>query len=168
MQDEKISLIDRRTTDLLKEIWGWQREHDTEVRSHFRGLFVLAGALCAFSMPLLSTPLATVGQKVSITIAICAFLMLILVGTIRMAYILRDQDQALRDIRAGLDSKDEDALTRYRNRESKLRKEREYGDAFGTAVHTLFALGLIFLFLAVVLGLSSFNDVPQVLSHAVW
>jgi Sec-independent protein translocase protein TatA len=154
MTEEKISLHDERNDERLKDWWPLQQEHQTEVRSHFRWLFVLAGALSSFSMPLLAAQHGDSVQKTFIALALTAFLIVIVVGVCRMNWILRDCGSALQDLREGLTSDDQAALSRYRSREQKAKREKAHGDAYGTLVHGLFAAGTVLLIASVLIALA--------------
>lgn len=159
MAEEQITLHDERTDSRLNEVWRWQHEHDTEVRTHYRNLFVIAGALSSFSMPLLGNHAISHAPKMCIGLALVSFLTLLLIGFLRMRLIITDAGNALADLRKGLQSQDQQALSRYRQREQDIKKERSWGDVYGTALHAFFALGTLLLILAVVLVANSCDAV---------
>jgi hypothetical protein len=144
-QDEELSIHDERDDERLKGWWPLKEQHQTEVRAHSRWLFVLAGALASFSVPLLAADNLIPTQRVLIALAVVAFLALIGVGVWRMNWILRDWGKALSELRAGLTSNDQNALAEYKRREQKSKREEEQGDTYGTAVHVLFTAGIVFL-----------------------
>lgn len=152
---EEISLKDERNDERLKNWWPLQEQQQTEVRAHFRWLFVLAGALASFSVPLLAAQTLPFAQRFLIALAIISFLTLITTGVCRMNWILRDWGKALTDLRKGLESNDQKAISSYREREQKLTHEKEHEDIYGNVVHVLFASGAILLILSILVMLMS-------------
>ena len=153
MAEETISVHDERDDERLKNWWPLQEQQQTEVRSHFRWLFVLAGALASFSVPLLTAKNLGATQKVLIGLAVVAFLTLVAIGVWRMDWILRDWGKALSDLRKGLESNDQKALSKYRRRERDSKREKEHGDVYGTIIQVLFTAGVALLIGSILVAL---------------
>ncbi|MCX7006964.1 MAG: hypothetical protein NTY53_06900 [Kiritimatiellaeota bacterium] len=145
-------LFDERRDDQDRELYDLQNKVDEEIRTDTRNLVLIAGAIAAFAMPAL-TSVDSPWQKLAIGAAIIFFLFTIVLGCLRLAYVLADLRRAIADLLAWKQHGDKEAKDRYDKRQTQIRSSKITGFGFVISAHALFAAGIVFLMFGIVLSL---------------
>ena len=83
--------------------------------------------------------------------SMACFLLAIVVGTLHLSRVLRDENRWLADMQLAIENGDKEAYDRYLTRSKASGKKRKIGGFYSLLVDTLFGAGCLLLVTALIL-----------------